>query len=438
MRNGILSDITVVMLTILSALSLIIYTPFPLNGEFIPFEILPIVFTNIILLSIFSVIIFKISELLFTDKIKIIVAWIASLSLSSLLFWAGTLKDHVLLSTIITLLCYFQILYIQKGEKKYQIYALLMAGFSAWIRPEVGLFVSISLVLFNLYYIRKGILDFFNMIMWIFIGSIPLFLNNLIIMGNPLKSPFLLAMKTGLKANITSGNMIEVITTSTEQIPFAQLTETNYEQWGKLLFSPESGAIGSIVMISLFIFSLITIIKYRQKISKESKLLLTIGFGSLLYYLLFSGAYLGRDSGVIPDIRYLTPAYALFTLFAISILPYNINYRKVLKNFFVISPVVLILSLCIISAYTPIGETYRTFRIIPEIISVISLAIMIIYLINDRSIKAPILERVIPLAMSSALSWQIIMIFIYHTSKAHYYPMFIPTTEFIYKIIFGG
>jgi len=37
MRNGILSDITVVMLTILSALSLIIYTPFPSNGEFIPF-----------------------------------------------------------------------------------------------------------------------------------------------------------------------------------------------------------------------------------------------------------------------------------------------------------------------------------------------------------------------------------------------------------------
>jgi len=276
------------------------------------------------------------------------------------------------------------------------------------------------------------------MIVITLIGSIPLFINNMIVAGNPFKSVFLIARGNGVVTNLTSGEMTNVLATAIIQIPFAQTTESNYEQWGKLFYAPESGAIGCLVMLGIVIFSLLTIIRYRQPISIEAKLLLTIGIGSLGYYLLFSGAYLGRDGGIIPDIRYLTPAYALFSLAALSILPYSLNYRKILKNIFIALPIILILSLFIISAYTPIGETYKTFRIIPEIVAVITFAIMVLILVNNRKLESPLLEKIIPIVIANALSWQLIIIFIYHTSKAHYYPMFIPATEFLYKIIFGG
>lgn len=436
-RLQLIASILLAAVTIVS--NVFLYTPFPMSGENIPYEIIPIVMTNIVLMGIFSVISFKISETLFPeDKIKQIVGWIISLSCTSLLFWAGTLKDHVLLATIILLICYLQLQYMKNKNREYQIYALLLAGFSAWIRPEVGLFVSITIILFNIYSMRTILIDLVSNSFWVFIGSIPLFLNNYLLTGSPLKNPFLMARNTGLQANITNGNMIDVITTSPKQIPFAQLTESGIDQWAKLFFAPESGAIGLVVMLSIFIFSVLTLIKYRQRISSESKLLLALGLSSVIYYLLLSGAYLGRDGGIIPDIRYFTPAYALLSFFAISIIPYELNYRKILKNIFIFTPIVLIVFLFIISGYTPIGETYKTFRILPEILSVAVLGIMSMFLINHRKLQAPLLERLIPIAISSALSWQMIMIFIYHTSKAHYYPMFIPAVEFLYKIIFGG
>jgi len=438
-RNEVLKDIVLSALVLSFIPNYIFwYSSFPMSGQYVPYEIIPIVMTNILIMGIFSVISFKLCELLFEDKIKQIVGWIMTISCTSLLFWAGTLKDHVLLSTIILAICYFQIQYMKTQKYEYLIYASLLAGFSAWIRPEVGLFVAISLIIFNLYYIRRTLLTFVNMGTCIIIGSSPLFLNNYFVTGDPFKSVFLMARGNGVVTNLTSGNMVDVITTATKQIPFAQLTEANYEQWGKLFFAPESGAVGCLVMISIFLFSILTIIRYRQKVSTESKLLLIIGIGCLGYYLLFSGAYLGRDGGVIPDIRYLTPSYALFSLFALSVIPYKLNYRKILKNIFISIPIVLIISLFIISGYTPIGETYKTFRIIPEIIAVATFSIMSLILVNHRKTESPLLEKIIPIAIASSLSWQMIMIFIYHTSKAHYYPMFIPIVEMLYKLIFGA
>jgi hypothetical protein len=430
-KSDIINIIIFILLTLSFAISQSIITPFPMSGQFAPSEIISIAFTNILILGIFSVAAFKISEFIFEDKYKQIVGWIASLSCSSLLFWAGTLKDHMLLSTIIILLCYTQLYYIKYRDTRYEIYTFLLAGLSTWIRPEVGLPVIIALILFNLYYIRHDLIHFVQMCFWIGIGTIPMFLNNLITTGNIFIHPFL----SGNTYTATSGSMINEMLLSTTKIPYA-LQISDPQSIMMLIFAPTNGSISIAVPLCLFIFSLAVYIKYRPKISTESKLLLVIGISSIIYYILYAGAYLGKDGGVIPDIRYFTPAYALFSIFALSIIPFDLNYKNVIRNICIATPILIITYLFIISINVSIGATFKTFRLVPNLFATLTLALLILILINYKGIKLKILEKVIPAVIAIPFAWQVIMIFIYHSTKAHSYPMFIPVVELMYKLLF--
>jgi hypothetical protein len=427
-KNNSIYFTLIFLFSTLMIINLIIETCLPNNfimsGQFIPYEIIPIVFTNIILFGIFSVITFKISELLFNENFKQIVGWISAISLSSIMFWSTTLKDHLLLSCIIMMICYLQL----SINKNNNIIKYILSGLTIWIRPEVGLIVCISIILYDLYYYK---IQLYNII-YIIIGSLPFFINNIISTNNPLLYPFLLSY-----SNQTGGTLIDQITRPTSQLPILHIFTSNPLDWVKLIFAPSSGSLGLIVPLCLFLFSIAVYLKHRPKLSLNSKFLLVLGISTITYYILYAGVNLGLDNGVIPDVRYFTPAYALLTFFALSILPYNLNYRKIFKNISIYIPIIIIISLFTISIYSPIGETFKTFRMVPHIISTLSLALMLVVLVNDNNSKPILLERLIPLAISSAFAWQVIIIFVYHISKAHYYPMFIPITELIYKLLFG-
>jgi len=272
------------------------------------------------------------------------------------------------------------------------------------------------------------------MIAIITIGSLPFLFNNLFTTGNVLVNPFLIA-----GTNQTSGTLVGQITSPgpTTSLPLMHFITSDPMGWIELIFAPASGAVGLIVPLCLFLFSIIVYIKHKPPISLNSKFLLLLGVSSVIYYILYAGINLGIDSGVIPDVRYFTASYALFTFFALSIIPYDINYRKIFKNIFIYAPIIIIIALFIISIYPPAGATYKSFRMIPHIISTASLAIMLIVLVNDKNSKPTLLENVIPLAIISGFTWQVIVVFVYHISKAHYYPMFIPATEILYKLLFG-
>jgi hypothetical protein len=405
---------------------------FVMSGKFVPYEIIPIVCTNILLFGIFSVLCYKVSELLFQENFKQIIGWLSAISLSSIMFWSTTLKDHLLLSCIIMLICYIQLSIHNNYNYKYNIIKYMLSGLTIWIRPEVGLFVCICILCYDIYYNKLGFISITNTILYMFIGSLPFFINNFISTNNPFEYPFLLSY-----SNQTGGTIIDQITRPTSQLPIIHLFTSNPVEWIKLIFTPSSGALGLIVPLCLFFFSILVYIKHRPRLNANSKFLLALGISTITYYVLYAGINLGIDNGVIPDIRYFTPSYALFTLFALSILPYNLNYRKMFKNVSIYIPIIIIISLFAISIYSPIGETFKTFRMVPHIISTISLAIMLIILVNDGNSKPTLLENIIPLAIASAFTWQVIIIFVYHISKAHYYPMFIPITEIIYKLLFG-
>jgi len=417
------------LFTIFVCLNIGYSTQFVMVGKFVPYEIIPIVFTNILLFGVFSVLCYKTSELLFEDQFKQIVGWISAISLSSIMFWSTTLKDHLLLSCAIIIICYLQLSNNKNYNNNYNIIKYILSGLTLWIRPEVGLPVCISIIIYDVYYYKSNLYNISYMI----IGSLPFFINNMVSTSNPLLYPFLLSY-----SNQTGGTLIDQISKPESQLPILHLFTANPIEWIKLIFVPSSGALGLIVPLCLFFFSIVVYLKHRPIISNNSKFLLILGLSTVSYYVLYAGVNLGLDSGVIPDIRYFTPAYALLTMFALTIIPYEINYRKVFKNIFMYTPIIIVLSLFAISVYSPVGETFKTFRIIPHILSTLSLAIMLVILVNDKDKKMiGWLNNIIPIAIASACTWQIIIIFVYHISKAHYYPMFIPITEILYKLLFG-
>lgn len=414
-----------------------ISTPFIMTGKYIPNEILSIAFTNILIFGIFSVLCYKVSELLFKDSIKSLIGWISCIGLSSLIFWCTTLKDHMIIAMLMMVIYYIYIQY-QREEKYYLLF--ILSGIITWIRPEIGIFILIAIIivqLINLTTYKDFPLKQISISsISIVIGLLPLFMNNILSTGSFYKNAFLMS-----NYNTTGGNIPTYASGIIPQILHTQLEISSPGSWLKLFVIPTSGAVGLIVPLIIFFFGILIWIKHRPKLSSEIKFMIFISLASVSYYLLISGAYLGMDTGIIPDIRYMSIMYAPLTLCGLYII-FNsypsLNYRKMFKNIFIYSSIVLIISLFLMALLPQVGETYRTFRLVPTAFSLVSFAVMTILLVNDGNSKPILLERVIPFAIASCISWQVIITFVYHLSKANYYPMFIPMSEIIFKLLFGG
>jgi len=91
------SVIWISTISLLTLVNIYLYNSFPVTGKFIPSEVLAIVTTNIVLFGLLAVFIHKTIDRLFEDNIKLkAFAFITTLSCSSLIFWVGTCKDHIL------------------------------------------------------------------------------------------------------------------------------------------------------------------------------------------------------------------------------------------------------------------------------------------------------------------------------------------------------
>jgi hypothetical protein len=126
-------------ITLLMLLNVFLYHTFPTTGEFTPTEVLAIVFTNIILFGLFSVMLHKIIDKLFEDTTRFkLFAFITLLSCTSLIFWVGNCKDHVLTVLVATTILYYLIKYEQEKSMTSLSIALFLTGILAWVRVEIG------------------------------------------------------------------------------------------------------------------------------------------------------------------------------------------------------------------------------------------------------------------------------------------------------------
>ena len=421
------------LITLLMLLNVFLYHNFPTTGKFTPVEVLAIVFTNIILFGLFSVVLHKIIDKLFEDNIRFkLFAFITLLSCTSLIFWVGNCKDHVLTVLTATIILYLLIKYEQEKSMTSLSIALFLTGILIWVRVEIGAGMLLGISLYLLLFHFKNI--FSNK--WILgislaIGSIPLWINNYISTGSFFIHPFTIA-NTKTYAVITGEDlityrMIEELQLNPIWTPF------------HTLFTPTSGAVSLLTIIPLVIIVIPAYILKRVKLSQTDILLLFIAFGSSMYYIIITSRFMHVDTGIMPDLRYFIFFYTALTLFILSIL-YKImphlNYKKIIIYSILLTGLLFILFTSYSATLSERG-TYRDLNKVVNTLSAITMGAGLIAVINDIRLNKNYLEYIIPFMIAIPMAWQLVMLFVYHTSKAQVYPMFIPITEFIYNYLFG-
>jgi hypothetical protein len=419
-------------LLILSALNIILYIPFPINGVFLPSEVLAIVTTNIILFGIFSVVLHKTIDLLFDDsKIKLF-AFITTLSCTSLIFWVGTCKDHILSVLVATLVLYYLIKYEKNKSMTALTIGLFLIGILTWIRIElgVGMIIGIGLYLLLFHY-RDMISNILMIIGSLLVGTIPMWINNYITTGSPIIHPFIIA-----NAGFGSMAASDELAANTLGYGWSHPIGSIFH----LLFSPSSGAIGLLIIIPLIIIIIPAYILKKIDLSRTDILLLIIAFCSSLYYIGKSMLYMPADVGIMPDMRYFIFFYTVITLFVISLLSKiipDLKYKKMLL-YYVLSVGLLVILFTAYAATMSKDGTYRDLNRIINTLSSLCMGLGLIAVINDIRLSKNYLTYILPIMIAIPMAWQLVMLFIYHTSKVQSYPMFLPITEFIYNYLFGA
>jgi hypothetical protein len=346
-------------------------------------------------------------------------------------------------------------------------------GILAWIRPELGFSVFFCCSLFVIFdnllkinrmeiSIRNG-LEHISTIIATAIGTIPFFLNNLIVSGNPLIPSFLLEERIKYREELIQVIPVDHAVNISQSITLNPLTVLNDllgtighfffsvspnpipDIYG-ILFFPASGSMGlffvsPLALLALILIPLILIRKQSGKVFDHGEcflILLIMAFAVILAYLhTLSG--LNSSHGIGPDIRYLSPLYIPVILLSLMLLektvlfahPKALVLRSCMLGIFFV-PVLFLVVILMNPSMDTYNWNYIAFfnkLILAEII--ITLLVVTGYHFSRRE-PDTFSDFILPLMILTILTWQILMIFLISpVAKFNGYPLWIPAIDVI-------
>jgi hypothetical protein len=187
---------------LLFVVNLLVYSPFSYSAHDAPVEVAAVVFTNHLFFALTVVMTYLIARRIFRGRWKALFAALTVAASSSYLFWGTNAKDHSATAAVFAVMLYFFVCYLRSRNFRDGACGFFSIGILAWIRPEVGFCAFLCL---GLFFIADSILrvrqkqdtprsgiTHISAILFTAIGSIPFFINNLVISGNPLVPVLLL------------------------------------------------------------------------------------------------------------------------------------------------------------------------------------------------------------------------------------------------------
>jgi hypothetical protein len=321
------------------------YQPFFITGEASFPEILSIVFTHMLLFAFLSVIVYEINRTVFSDTAYSIFGTIVCLSCSSYLFWTNFCKDHLLVAFLFAIIVLLVVKFFQENSVKYFCGAFAFSGLLAWGRPELALFVCISICILAVwtYFSQRdpALLQSDRKLLIIspiftLLGAVPFFINNYLFTRNifvptsvlwKTSEPVISSAADG-SANLTTGtpdmigSMISIIIAGINTRP-----ATFFADFYGIFFNPQNGAIGlfpimPLVLIGIVLLPLLIIKEHVHFTTKEKYYLgamFILSFGVIVAY--FGDLHgLNTSVGINPDMRYLSPLYLPLNIIALIVL----------------------------------------------------------------------------------------------------------------------
>jgi len=438
-------------------------------------EVLAIVMTNILLLSLSAVLIYEINRTIFEDPAFSFFGTMVCLFSSSYFLWSTFCKDHILVFACFVPFFFCLVRFIRTDDYWYLPLAFLFSGLMAWARPEVAFWIFLLTCGICGYTIirwwrgdwhGKSLPAILLSPLFTVIGALPFFLNNLLITKNALVPVAALYLRT----NVSVSQVLDTTQSLTlirevksplsvilEQMPtIPQSPVETLADLAGIFFYPANGAVSLAALVPLFFVMVFIAVIYlsgrKDKLRAEETHFIIISLlVSLTVFLSYANwiHILNTDFGISPDMRYLSPAYLSLTLIGLILLKHTeilpADSAESIKRLFLVCCGGLILISVIVSLasvpylvhpsiyYSPNRMFFSIYTLSICLISIVTIA----YFIVKRQ-KSLMGEYLIYLLCSLPFIWQVIeILFLRYTSGFSGYIFWIPLTRVTAELFLG-
>ena len=466
--------------------NILMYRQFIFSTADAPFEVAALILTSHIFFALTVAVVFETCKLIFKDLWMSLFGVCATIACSSYIFWAGTAKDHMLTAAVFAFVIYFFVLYLTYGRGRDATISFICSGLMIWVRPEVGFFVTMFTGLFFCVpliwqaikkdiSVRQSLKSCIPMA-GVFIGGIPFFINNLLTTHNWLIPAFdlprpMTEVVTVSKVSLPLQQVLaqESVSAPTEGMSlFATLSRAGdmithamfrgfsfdniIQGFSGILMFPKNGNIGFLIMCPIILLALVAFILWNKKIWAGIKSQREIFLFLILMILAAVFSYLPKlymmniSPGVVPDMRYLSPAYLPCGILSIMVLS-NTPLLKIpkdmvisgIKRAIIIVPLLFLLMIVVHPFGSVNAGYFKFFVFIILCVLILCLGLMFIYRFYKKGNR--FLYQALPyslvLLLITVFTFQLVLVFIFGVIiKFNGYPLWIPLVENGFNTIF--
>ena len=410
-------------------------------------EVAAIVFTNSIAFALLAAVAFLIfREVLGSDRWGLF-GLAATVCCSSYLFWSGNAKDHALVALLFAVALYCFTLYLTRENILYLFGSFVAVGWTAFARPELGPALAAGFFLFGVavaagkgqWEIGKAVLAAVG----VPLGALPLLVNNWGLSGSPLVLPWTAGYAAA--AGKAPQGLWSTVAGHYAPPPGDLLTGL----YGAFFEPARAGAAAffQVSPLSFFALLLAGVIGYallRRRPTgispRDARLLAFFALAAVLVVLTYARSIPGMPAspGIIPDMRYLSPAYLPMLVIGVYAFKHAgldaEGVREALKVLFwlAVTDLPLIFVVLQVIAGNNFGSQV-TFVTTLTYLFLAGAAVLYVAVIARRA-SPRLLAYAVPVLMFFPLAWELVVDFRFATSCWEGYHFWLPVVEYIWYI----
>jgi len=410
-------------------------------------EVAAIVFTNSIAFALLAAVAFLIfREVLGSDRWGLF-GLAATVCCSSYLFWSGNAKDHALVALLFAVALYCFTLYLTRENILYLFGSFVAVGWTAFARPELGPALAAGFFLFGVavaagkgqWEIGKAVLAAVG----VPLGALPLLVNNWGLSGSPLVLPWTAGYASA--AGKAPQGFLSTVAGHYAFSPGDLLSGL----YGAFFEPARAGAAAffQVSPLSFFALLLAGAVVYallRRRPTgidlRDARLLAFFALAAVLVVLTYARSIPGMSAspGIIPDMRYLSPAYLPMLVIGVYALKHAgmdaEGVREALKVLFwlAVTDLPLIFVVLQVIAGNNFGSQV-TFVTTLTYLFLAGAAVLYVAVIARRA-SPRLLAYAVPVLMFFPLAWELVVDFRFATSCWEGYHFWLPVVEYIWYI----